>query len=768
MANRFNVYQNVDYVHLPIEAYQMGLGITESENLQRLQSAKEQYDMLKAIKASHTPDQLLKEDLMGKITQGISGLSTQDLRGQDTMAAVNKLVNDPDTVSQLANIQGNTIIHDKNTADREAYIKETGNDINTVEFDDKEATYNKLGKEGFKANFMSGWIPGKFVDVEKEAREAFDKAKDSGYTYDRLAGGWILRHGDKGMSLSDLLVKVNPVLADPKFSKQLQSYNYYEMRKWGDPSDPATAFGNYNKDKMSKIGDINTPGSDIGKAASHLTSINAEINKLLTAKKLLPEGKKHSLDRKIENARANAKGTTDLIETLNETKNKYATDTKGNMMGSDVLQRLAMGTVAPLVHSEKEDLIMGPNPYDLLRLKHEYAKDLFDYKQKQTMTVDTTNPLPDMTSTIAGVNPDGSPRVVPGFVLDEKGGFNTDKVKSTMLALLNNVTSAYDKDNNLITMDGLPKGFSGASSKTYKSVVSAEINAGTAKVIPIGSTGEYSILSPTLGNIRISMDEGTKNYPPIKSLQITTDLQPGDRTELPMSLDGRSFHTVIVQKVNDKDVSYYTPQVDSRQVINGKPNPGYGREVPFLSADAAFNNLNHFPKIPKGTPDEEKAFIKNYWTKATIDVARVLTGLLGVPINPSDVPKFNTPRAIIAVDVNGRVYDTDGNDYVPPEVLRDPKTKIVEVNGTLDPNDYIGTGSVSNIRIRPISSVNYSQSTMEALQWKVAAIDPNGPLHFLVKPTETKISLGNSYRQSTSQSNNNNDYSDDETTETSE
>ena len=170
MANRFNNYQNVDYVPLPLEAYQLAASTKEAENMAKLNSDKNAYDSMRAIEAIANPDVELKNHIINDINKQIGDLGAKNLKGSDVLMKINSIVTNPDYVNKLAAIYGNTKAYrDKIEMDGK-YQEEFGNDINTLQSTDEWNTYNSKGMADFRPGMLRNYTPGKFIDVVGETQ----------------------------------------------------------------------------------------------------------------------------------------------------------------------------------------------------------------------------------------------------------------------------------------------------------------------------------------------------------------------------------------------------------------------------------------------------------------------------------------------------------------------------------------------------------------------------------------------------------------------
>lgn len=357
MANQYNRFQDTDYVHMPIEAYQMALGSAESEKLQQLAQLKGQTDAFNAVEASYSPDAALKKDVIDKLYAGISDLAKRNLRSQDTLMNLSTLTNDPTTVNALANIQGNTVTYKKAIADNEAYVKESGNDININPFTTGVDAYNKLGKEGFQAGFMSGYSPGKYVDAEKEVRAVLQKANHDGFAYyDDTKGYWLVRHSGERLTEAKLRSAGYAVLDDPKYIRQLRLNADYISSKSG-------GIGVYNANHAASIENNTLP-----ETIKNIADLEIARSKALKAKK--PD--------------VYSKDIQDLTEQAVEYKkraNGYRNSSDNGMLAQDMRKDIVNGAMAGLPF-EKDNINISVNPYKMEEIKQANRLATLRYKHK--------------------------------------------------------------------------------------------------------------------------------------------------------------------------------------------------------------------------------------------------------------------------------------------------------------------------------------------------------------------------------------------------
>lgn len=440
MSNRFNQYQNVDYVGMPLDAYAMALGAKESENLLGLQQAKSQYDLMGDIEAVHNPDRQLKEYLIGDVQRRVAELGKKNLKGSDVQLELNRIINDRTLITQLAGIQGNTMAYRSGLAANKKYEDESGNDINIARFGDEKAAYDKLGKEGFKAGFLGDYNPGKFIDITKDMHEALKMVEASGWTEDKVSGAWIHKNGRTYRDLQDLLSRESHILADPKYSKQLQNLMYYKLRPYGAAEGMKGAAMNYNQNQAKLLDE-------------QITNTIADLASLKSKQANASDKLKPTFEKGIEDGGK-------LIKQLSAQRDKYLTDQDGRSAQEDLLQGIAMGGAAPFVFSKSIDEVR-PNEFATINARS--AAELSNWRYKHRITrgeeLQDRAEMNREIKSLDAITPTVMPIFKPGtkgkeyttaILFDGKGGLDPEKISQTILGLMNGGHDVLDENNNSV------------------------------------------------------------------------------------------------------------------------------------------------------------------------------------------------------------------------------------------------------------------------------------------------------------------------------
>ncbi len=101
---------------------------------------------------------------------------------------------------------------------------------------------------GFKAGMMSGYDPGKFLDMVGDAQKLLKDSKGNTYVKQWTEKGWRYIGEQESLTEKDLLEKAIPLFNDPKYQTQLQKLQYYNLRGYGGNTDPKAAVLKYNSE----------------------------------------------------------------------------------------------------------------------------------------------------------------------------------------------------------------------------------------------------------------------------------------------------------------------------------------------------------------------------------------------------------------------------------------------------------------------------------------------------------------------------------------
>lgn len=524
MANRFNQYQNVDYVNMPIAAYQMVASAKEGEYQTHLDAAKSTFDQMNAIQASANPDKLLKESIMTDVRDKISGMAGKNLKTADALMELGQIVSNPDHISKLAGIYGNTLDVKEAEEANKKHIEEYGTDINTQQYTDQFAAYNKLGKEGFKAGVFSGYSPGKYLDIIPEVQKALDKMKADGWQQSpKTDGMWVYKGGKEEVSLERALSVAGLQLQDPKYQAQLQKIAYSGLRGFGAGTNGMPAALTAYKAKM-----IEGVDEDVVTWTATIAKIKAEDAK--------NPANKAKNEKALEDANY-------MLEKNLKKKQGYLEDKNGGAYQKDLLGNLSMIAASPFVYS-KSTADMVANPYGLAR-EHS-ALDMANWeKQYARKRHDTLNDRKEMmsmfevapTSATVKIGKDSQGNTVnaQGAMFNAQGGYNADALAETGATLLNLADIQYSDDTTK------------QLSSVEKEKVIKGFKDGTSSIVYVGATATWQIITPER-TIDVAADQSTANA--TRNLremgkfrnennhetQLETTISPDGKFEIPVTM----------------------------------------------------------------------------------------------------------------------------------------------------------------------------------------------------------------------------------------
>lgn len=691
--NRFNQYQNVDYVNMPIAAYQMVASAKEGEYQQQLDASRNTYDAMSAIKASYTPDAELKSDIINNIQQQVKGLENKNLKGPDALMQLNRIINNRDNIDKLAAIHGNTINYNAKVAADQKYSEEYGNDINLAQGNDQMNAYNSKGKDGFKAGMFSNYSPNKFLDIVGDAQKVLKDSKGNSYVKQWTANGWRYTGEREELTEKELLKKAMPLFNDPKYTNQIKSLEYYSLRNYG--SDPVKAIQNYNK--------------------NYATALDQEISKtnelLSDYKKKIITNPKKGYEKAIEETEA-------AIKELAAERDNTLADKQGATFSNNMKLALAKSAISPYTY-EKNKINDEVDAYQLAGYRSSLAlhntltamakRNEYD---KATVEMDNTQlPEPKTSSVIAGVNADGSEKVVTGVSLSASGGYDTKKMNDVLISILGNTVNGYDEKNKNIVFG-----------TKFREELAKEINSGTATYQAVGRTGEYSIVSPTKGIIRINMDDQLKNDPGVRSLKTLNDApKNGALIPLQLSLDGKNLSSVMV-KNSDAGVVVYQPQSE------------------FINTKKLLSNYQQAGKAWSKSPNNQQ--LKSVVVAQKEAIKTSLTKLLGIPATDELVNEFTSPSVgqddVIMVKADGKVIvGPTGADY-----NNNKNARILQFDDQGGGAFGQGSGKSFERSVRVMSPAYISHGDLDAKQFQYASRG-DGPLGAMNtrKKEKTKVSV---------------------------
>lgn len=525
MANRYNTYQKIDYVGLPVDAYAQAAGSMEQENLMKLQEAKSVYDGMQNVEASYNPDRQLKAELLDDVQKQIAGISNKNLKGNDALLQLGKIVNNRDTIDKLANIYANTVNYKAALASQKKYQEDYGNDINIQPGIDEMDAYNKLDSKGFKAGMMSGYAPGKFLDLVGDAQKLLKDSKGNSYTKTFSNGRWIYKTENEELTEDQLLQKALPLFNDPKYATQLKSLQYYGLKKYG--SNPNEALKNYNTNYVTA-------------ANEQISDIAAKISEY---EKLAKQYPKRGYQKLIEKGKA-------AIQQLSQERDMASDDPNGEMFNRNLKIGLAKSALSPYTYS-KESVTQIADPYGLAKYKSDLAFGNWD-KQYKIKKADEeaekarlefiNRPIPTMHSIkIPAAGGKGDVQTT-AMQFTSQGGYNTAAIAET-------ISGALNKGDGLIDLSTTksPEEF---NSLKKTETLKQGIASGKYQVFYVPATKQYMITS---GNRRyaVNADQGMQDaMDPLYRLS-DPNMQYGVTTINGISLDGKTAGTLFAVKDAD-------------------------------------------------------------------------------------------------------------------------------------------------------------------------------------------------------------------------
>jgi hypothetical protein len=482
--NRYNQYQKVDYVGLPIEAYQMVAGGLEAENMAKVAADKNAYDGLQDVEAVYNPDIQLKGKLLEELNTRITELGKKNLKGPDVLMELNKLVNDRHLTDKLSEIYGNTTNYKAAIAAEKKYREDYGNDINIQRGVDMRDAYNKLDANGFKSGVMAGYSPNKYVDVVGDMQKVLEKMKANGWEEDRLTGMWINKKGGTSVTMERLLASSGLMLNDPKYQSQLKDISYYNLKKYGGDQDPKKAILTYNKLQASALDE------QLSKAASTMSELVKKRNATKDDKE------KAKYDKMIENGERGMKN-------LGLQRDAYKTDTTGGLFEQDVKTSLSLAASSPFAYETSKDLLEA-NPFSLAKYKsdlafnNEYKKWARD-RQAELEDRKTLESLHEPSPVISTVQL-GTPDNLAGSAVqfNQQGGYNAEALQKTAMNLVNTYNMGSDA-----------KGAERKITVEDREDVAKSFKDGSGSINLIVETNQFEITTPTK-TIRVPVDHKTQ------------------------------------------------------------------------------------------------------------------------------------------------------------------------------------------------------------------------------------------------------------------
>lgn len=526
MANRFNQYQHVNYVGLPIDAYQMAAGAVEQENISQLQTAKSAYDGLQEIEASYNPDIALKGEILDNIRKQISGVANKNLKGTDTLMQIQKIVNDRNVIGKLADIQANTVNYKAALAANKKYVDDYGNDINIQPAVDQIESYNKLTSKDFKPGMLAGYTPGKFMDIVGDAQKLLKDAKGNSYEKVWSNGQYIYKSGLETLTEDELLKKAMPLFNDPKYATQLKNLSYYTLKNYG--STPAEALSNYNKSYVNSLND-------------EITRIVGKVKEYESLVKTKPG---QGYEKLIE------KGTKAIAELAKE-RDDTTNDTTGSIFSKNLKQGLAKSALSPYTY-EKTIMSQMVDAFGLAKYKSGLAFDNWRKKHEIEKKEEIErNPVNPIIGTVALKDGKGQDMTQAAAILSADGGFKMENIGQTIGFLVQSTPKLLDENSNPVEMSFKNK-------QELSNNIQQAIKNGQAVISYLPGKKEYMISMADGKKYRMPADLNMQQaMEPLYNMYSTN---PVWKEEQNVSLDGKTLSKVIITRQEGDNASYlYTP-----------------------------------------------------------------------------------------------------------------------------------------------------------------------------------------------------------------
>lgn len=612
MANRYNQYQKIDYVGLPVDAYAQAAGSMEQENLMKLQETKSIYDGMQNVEASYNPDRQLKAELLNEIQKQIAEVASKNLKGNDALLQLSKIVNNRDTVDKLANIYGNTVNYKSAMTAQKKYQDDYGNDINIQQGTDAIDEYNKLDSKGFKPGMMQGYTPGKFLDIVGDAQKLLKDSKGNSVSKVWHNKQWMYKKDDEFLTEEMLLEKAMPLFNDPKYATQLKNLQYYGLKKYG--NNPQEALANYNTNYVTAL---NTQISDIAAKISEYD-------------KLAKEKPRAGYQQLIEKGKA-------TIAQLSAERDLAKEDKSGEIFSRNLKLGLAKSALSPYTYS-KESLTEAVNPYGLAGYKSslafgnwekQYNRKREDEKKDAAFLEFKNRPIPTMqTVTLNGV---GGESTVAAFQFDAKGGFDPAAAAETIAGALNRgFKPSIDAGTGVLK---------GMASLKDSETLKQGIASGKYQAWYIPASKEYMI-SDGDNRMRVAADLGMQEtMDPVYQLY-NPNRGLGSFEVNGVSLDGINRTKVIGFKsaVNAEPLLFAptTERVNIRKIDQKIFGQAIGMD---LSKDAILNSSNGLLVVIDGWKEANNDGVFNYRKVMTKDEYDVFVKSGGTPLKYQYVNK---------------------------------------------------------------------------------------------------------------------------------
>lgn len=538
MANRFNQYQSVDYVNLPIDHLHAAVGANEAESLAKLTAAKASYDAMDAIQAIANPDVEMKHHIMNQVNSEIGDLAKKNLKGSDVLLQLSRIINNPSNIDKLAGIYGNTQSYDaKLTADKK-YQEDYGNDINTLQSTDEWDNYNKQGMAAFKPGMLRDYSPGKFVDVVGEIQKTLNQMKDDGWgQMPGSDGKWIRKGMREGITLERALATAGLQLQDPKYAAQLKKLGYSGLRNIGLQNGVEGALNTY---KTARVSDVNNQISAMTKDLAELKTKAAKDKKFAT-----------------DNAKTIEDGQA-MLDNLIQKRGQYQTAHSEQVYQSDMLHNLAEVAATPYIHM-KSAYDLAADPYGLARYKSdlEYSKWKAKWQTKKDdeakqKAIDEFQhrPVPVVQS-IKVPGTDGNVDIqTKAIQFTADGGYN-------VAAMSDVIAGAMNKGDGVTEVNAgkTPKGF---ESLKKSETVKQGLASGKYQIFYVPSKNQYMLTTPD-SRYLINPDQGMQAAMGPLVQMFNPDMPEGTQVINDVSLDGMNTTPVIMTKKAGKDPGMYVP-----------------------------------------------------------------------------------------------------------------------------------------------------------------------------------------------------------------
>jgi hypothetical protein len=523
MANRFNQYMKVNYVGLPMDAYQMAAGSIEQENLMNLQSAKSIYDGMQDIEASYNPDLQLKGELLKGVQDQIAALSTKNMKGADTLMAINKIVNNRGVIDKLANIHANTVNYKAALAAEKKYQEDSGNDINIQRGIDERAAYNEQDSKGFKAGMMAGYQPSKFMDMVGDAQKVLKDSKGNSYEKVWSNGRYIYKSGHDELSEEELIKKALPLFNDPKYTSQLANLNYYTLKKYGNT--PQEGIKNYNDNYVKSI---NSQISDIA-------------SKLSEYQKLVKNNPGKGYEKLIE------KGNNAIGE-LSRERDETMQDNSGAVFSRNMREGLAKSALSPFTYT-KDTISQAVDPFALAGYKADRAFGSWAKKhQIERKEEIERNPVTPIIGTVQLTDGTGAATTQAAALISKDGGFNMGNLSETVSYLAQSVPTLLDENSQ-------PVNISISDKKKLASNIKAAVNSGDAVLSYLPGKKEYMVSMADGKKYRMPADLNMQQaMDPLYQMHGTDPINGRGQAEV--SLDGKTLSTVYMTRQQGEQGSH--------------------------------------------------------------------------------------------------------------------------------------------------------------------------------------------------------------------